>query len=80
MEVYIFRKDKWHQICLPVDVEGWTEDEKQMYGCLNLSFQEKGFSKQYAEQLAEAFVFQQKYRGLRYSSNFERDLCCISGK
>lgn len=67
MEVYVFRKDSWHQILLPVDIESWTPEERQLYGSLVLSYQEKGLSKQKAEQLAEAFVYQQKYSGLQYS-------------
>ena len=72
MSVYIFRKDTWHQISLPVDTESWSQEQKQTYGSLVMSYQGKGLSKELAEQLAEAFIFKQKYHGLRYSSQFER--------
>ncbi len=71
MEVYVFRKDRWHQILLPVDTESWTTEEKQIYGSLVVSYGEKGFSKEKAEQLAEAFVFQQKHHGLTFPKQME---------
>ncbi len=71
MEVYVFRKDKWHQILLPADTESWSEEQKQIYGSLVVSYVEKGFSKQQAEQFAEAFLFQQQHHGLRYSKQME---------
>lgn len=71
MEVYVFRKDCWHQILLPVDSEAWRQEQKQIYGSLVVSYLEKGLSKQKAEQLAEAFVFQQQHHGLRYSNQME---------
>jgi len=67
MEVYVFRKDSWHQILLPVDIESWTQEERQLYGSLVITYEQKGFSKQKSEQLAEACVYSQKYTGLRYS-------------
>jgi len=67
MEVYVFRKDAWHQILLPVDIESWTQDERQLYGSLVVTYTQKGFSKQKAEQLAETFLYEEKYSGLRYS-------------
>ncbi len=78
MEVYIFRKDTWHQISLPDGTEGWNEEQKQMYGSLVVSYEGKGLSKQKSEQLAEAFIFKQKYHGLRYSNDIERQLSSIS--
>ncbi len=72
MEVYVFRKDRWHQISLPADTESWTSEERQMYGTLVMSYSEKGFSKEKSEQLAEAFLFQQKHHGLRYEKQMEQ--------
>lgn len=74
MEVYVFRKDMWRQILLPVDIESWTQEERQLYGSLVVNYEEKGFSKKKAEQLAEAFVYQEKYSGLRYSGELDRIL------
>lgn len=67
MEVYVFRKDSWRQILLPVDIECWTQEERQLYASFVVTYEQKGFSKQKAEQLAEAYVYSQKYSGLRYS-------------
>ena len=78
MEICIFRKDTWHQILLPEGAEHWNEEEKQMYASLDVSYEGRGFSKQKSEQLAEAFIFKQKYHGLRYSTDIERTLSSIS--
>jgi hypothetical protein len=78
MEVYVFRKDTWHQIYLPDGTEGWSEEEKQMYGSLVVSYEGKGLSKQKSEQLAEAFIFKHKYHELGYSNEIERQLSSIS--
>ncbi len=43
-----------------------------MYGTLVMSYSEKGFSKEKSEQLAEAFLFQQKHHGLRYEKQMEQ--------
>jgi hypothetical protein len=71
MEVCVFRKDTWRQILLPVDIESWTQEEKQLYGSLVVTYEQKGFSKQKSEQLAEAFVYQEKYTGLQYSGELK---------
>ena len=73
MEVYVFRKDKWHQILLPADTESWSQEQKQIYGSLVVSYVEKGFSKQQAEQFAEAFLFFPGTDHLEILAVFERE-------
>ena len=75
--LYYFRAGKWIEYKsreVVKDDPRWTPSLQKKAGALYATAITKKFSEQKAHTLAEAYIFQQMYEGLRYSKELEQEL------
>lgn len=80
--LYYFRGGTWIEYKprqVVQDDPRWTQSLQKKAGALYATAFRKGYSDEKAHTLAEAYIFQQMYEGLRYSNELEDQLKELMG-